>query len=120
METKQREYDTVALTESELEKLYLFKDRQEVLGFVSSRSYLLAYLLELPEKVEKYFGNTTKIRLEVITDPEVFSDVSLFGFILTDLKVTEALDNLQNLDRDWWDETSRKANHQIELQLRFK
>lgn len=84
-----------------LEKLYIFRDQKEVIQFLEEYPFLLAVVLEAPNKICRYFPDQ-KLLLEVVHDPEIINYVHLvLSIILTDLDPDEAMDKEDELRQDW-------------------
>ncbi|MEG3975808.1 hypothetical protein QT970_14475 [Microcoleus sp. herbarium8] len=84
-----------------LEKSYIFRDHKEVIQFLEEYPFLLAVVLEAPDKICRYFPDQ-KLLLEVVRDPEIINYVHLvLSIILTDLDPDEAMDKEDELRQDW-------------------
>lgn len=84
-----------------LQKAYIIRDKDEVFEFIESHPYLLAVLLEAPEKIRRYFPDE-KLGLKVVYDPEIVNYVHLVLSIdLTNLDPYEAMDKEDELYENW-------------------
>ncbi len=85
-----------------LERMYGFRNRQDVIGFIRERPHLVALLLQAKARIEKHFGKGVPVVLEVSVDPEADrEDGELFVCIQTSLSVDEAHERMEHLDKDW-------------------
>ncbi len=101
-----------------LDKLYQFRDHNQVETFLRNHIYLVNLLLEALAKVKNCFGQDSQIALEVVRDPED-GDCKLFAFVLTALPVEEALALRDQLDDEWWLEASERGQGQLIIDVEF-
>jgi predicted house-cleaning noncanonical NTP pyrophosphatase (MazG superfamily) len=112
MEVQQKPFEVL---ETELEKYYDIRGREEVREFIEARPYLEAPLLEIPGKIKEYFGVEKKFGLFVAYDVEIPSDSCLDVDIRigSDSEEKFAIEN--KLSEDWWYDVSMSIRHQIVL-----
>jgi hypothetical protein len=102
-----------------LEQLYIFRRPEEVSEFLEAHPFLVPLLEEVHEKIAQYFGPTSEVVLEVVTDPEAVDDRELFAFIRTSLPPDEALGKLDRLDQEWWLDESDRAENNLCIHVEF-
>lgn len=84
-----------------LDKLYTLRERTETLEFINKYPFLVPVLLEAPKRIYQYFPDS-QLFLEAIPDPEMVNYVQLVLSILITLEPEDAVDRLNQLDREWW------------------
>jgi hypothetical protein len=102
-----------------LKQLYVLRREEEVYDFLVKDSFLFPLLLEAYDKISNYFGESSKVFLEVVTDPEA-GDEELLISIHTNLRPDEAFNKLSQLDKEWWLDTPTYARKKICVDLDFK
>ena len=102
-----------------LEQLYTFRRPEEVSEFLRDHSFLVPLLLEAHGKIEQYFGSSSEVILEVITDPEAEDDHELFALVPTNLSPDEALSHLDRFDQEWWLDASSQAHCLLNIDLEY-
>lgn len=85
-----------------LEKLLVFRDTIRVTSFIHKHPFLADLLEEAYVEIQKHFGPSPEVFLEVIADPEVQGLVEMFGYIVSDLTPDEVGKQLQQFDREWF------------------
>ncbi|MCI0614559.1 hypothetical protein L0244_16350 [bacterium] len=103
----------------QLAKDYQFKDYAEVSAFLNSNAFLILILREAHHKIKNHFGFDTEIALEVFTDPEGDDGQKLFALIFTALPVNEALERLEQLDQEWWLDTTTRAKGRLNIDVEY-
>ena len=113
--------DTVVpnFTIQTLEQQYIFKDRDEVIGFLDNHPFLVSLLLQAYNKIEKYFPEYPQVILEVVTDPEVPDDSQLVASIKTNLSPDKALERLDSFDSEWWLQSMDRARGELCISVEF-
>ena len=98
----------------QIEKLYILRNRSEVLKFIEQSPFLIPVLLEAPDKIRDYFPGDSLI-LDIAIDPESSSidDDKLVLLIATDIDADESVDRLWELDKAWWLNASRRSQHKM-------
>ncbi len=102
-----------------LERLYRFRERLDVLGFLERYPFLIPLLLEAYGKIGEYFPYS-QVFLEVVTDPEATNDYQLVLFIATNLDPDEADDRFERFDEDWWLDALDRAQGMLCINLEFR
>lgn len=102
----------------QIEKLYILRERSDVLKFLDNHPFLVPVLLQAPEKISDYFPGDP-IFLEVVIDPELISpdDDTMFIIIASNIDPDESLDRLWQLDENWWLKASRLSQNKLEINV---
>ena len=102
----------------QIEKLYTLRERSEVLQFLNHYPFLIAILLEAPDKIRDYFPGDP-IFLEVVIDPESISpdDDTMFIIIASNIDPEESLERLWELDKNWWLKASIPSQNKLEINV---
>lgn len=85
---------------SELEKLYIFDNPEEIKNFLSTNDYLIEILFEAPEHIYGTFGQVP-VHLELHHDPEEDWD-ELFIVIKSTYSAEEAIRLENRLAEEWF------------------
>ena len=85
----------------ELDLLYSFRGRAEIIRFLESYPSLVALLLEARCKIQEYFPDSNTY-LEIFRSRESADDDQLVIYIATKMDPDDVLDSLDRLDEDWW------------------
>lgn len=101
-----------------LSKIYTFRNPPEVSEFLSSNIFLIPLIEEAYRKIREYFPQTELI-LEVLYDPEA-DNKELVIFIHTNLPPDEALNKLEQLDKNWWLDASLEAEGRLCIHMEFE
>ncbi|MCR4433927.1 MAG: hypothetical protein NUV70_07755 [Caldiserica bacterium] len=99
-----------------LRGIYIFKNPEEVTGFLLSNKNLIKYLLEAPERIYRIFGSV-HLYLELYQDPEEAFEC-LFIIVKTDLPPEEAINNLDRFDEEYWLNLGDEINNKLEVTVR--
>jgi len=102
-----------------LKQLYVLRREEEVYDFLINDYFLFSFLSEAYDKINNYFEESSKVFLEVVTDPEI-EDEELLISIHTNLRPDEAFNRLSRLDKEWWLNTPTYARKKICIDLDFK
>jgi len=102
-----------------LKQLYVLRREEGVYDFLVKDSFLYSLLLEASDKIRNYFGESSKVFLEVVTDPEI-EDEELLISIHANLQPDEAFNRLSLLDKEWWLNTPTYARKKICIDIDFK
>lgn len=102
-----------------LERQYIFRHREEVIGFLERHPFLVPLLLEAYNKIDTYFPGYPQVFLEVITDPEEPDDIQLIASIKINLLPDEALEKLDAFDREWWLRSMDRARGELCIHVEF-
>ncbi|MBZ8182646.1 hypothetical protein [Oscillatoria salina] len=99
-----------------LQRLYKFRKPTEVLTFLDRNSFLVSLLLEAYNYIRSRFPNA-ELFLEYVPDPEI-DDPQLVVYIATSIvNRQQAIDNLEQIDEDWWLNVSDRTQGKIYLTL---
>jgi hypothetical protein len=90
----------------QLDRLYRFRNREEVINFIQENPSLFQLLRDVYHKAQHYFGAGVEIVLDVFTDHEVPTHRELIALVQTTLPISEALTHLDRLYQEWWVEAS--------------
>jgi len=103
-----------------LEQLYILRRHSEVTAFLADNSFLLPVLQDAHKQIKDYFGKSTKIALEVVTDSEVAEDRELVIFICTSLSPDKAFKRLKEFDKGWWLGTPFNVRGKLCIDVEFE
>ena len=103
-----------------LSQLYNIREESEALEFLEDNPALIALVVEAHERVRDYFGSSTELALEVITDPEAAEDYELVIFVRTNLSPDDAFSKLEQLDEEWWLDTSSDMREKLCIHVEFE
>jgi hypothetical protein len=101
-----------------LEQWYLFRQRDEVIGFLKAHRFLVPLLLEVYDKIAEYFGPSPEVVLEVVSDPEAEYH-ELFALVKTSLSPSAALACLERFDQEWWLDASERAQCMLNVDVEY-
>jgi hypothetical protein len=117
-QTKGKEYDRPQIETDQLERLYIFREKAEILPFLETKKFLLPLLEEAYITIRSYFP-TSDLFLEVIIDPEIANERQLVVFIAIRKNAEEASEALDKLDEDWWMDNMDRAQGSLCITLEF-
>lgn len=103
-----------------LSRLYNIRREPEVFKFLEDKPSLISLVLEAHERIRDYFGSSTELVLEVITDPEATEDYELVIFVRTNLSPDDASRMLEQLDEEWWLDASEDTNEKLCIHVEFE
>ncbi len=89
-------------TVTHIERLYTIQDRGSLWRFLFAHPHLTDVLLEARTYLERHFGPSPRVLLQVTTDPETPGWEHLFASVRTALPLDDALDRLDELLEDWF------------------
>lgn len=95
-----------------IERYYELDQPEEIRSFLALRPHLVDLLLEARALLAQRFGPTSKVRLELLIDPDAVSPDSdaLYGIVHSSLDLDAALHALDTFADTWWlDEIPRAA-----------
>ena len=96
-----------------LSRLYNIRRESEVFEFLEDKPSLIPLVVEAHERIRDYFGSSTELVLEVITDPEATEDYELVIFVRTNLSPDDAFSKLEQLDEEWWLDASSEIREKL-------
>lgn len=100
-----------------LGRFYGLREPEETVDFVTKDAFLLQWLLRLYPKVRKHFPGS-KQYLEVVSDPEV-EDVRLVNFVKVDHDPSEAIQRLDNFDKEWSSIVPKRVDQKLTITVEF-
>ncbi len=103
-----------------LSRLYNLRGESEVFKFLEDKPSIISLVLEAHERIRDYFGSSTELVLEVITDPEATEDYELVIFVRTNLSPDDAFRMLEQLDEEWWLDASEDTNEKLCIHVEFE
>ncbi|RCV65462.1 hypothetical protein C5S53_03630 [Methanophagales archaeon] len=103
-----------------LSRLYNIRRESEVFKFLDDKPSIISLVLEAHERIRDYFGSSTELVLEVITDPEATEDYELVIFVRTSLSPDDAFSMLEQLDEEWWLDASSDMSEKLCIHMEFE
>ena len=103
-----------------LSRLYNIRRESEVFKFLEDKPSIISLVLEAHERIRDYFGSSTELVLEVITDPEATEDYELVIFVRTNLSPDDAFRMLEQLDEEWWLDASSDMSEKLCIHVEFE
>jgi len=103
-----------------LSRLYNIRRESEVFEFLEDKPSLIPLIVEAHERIRDYFGSSTELVLEVITDPEATEDYELVIFVRTNLSPDDTFSKLEQLDEEWWLDASSEMREKICIHVEFE
>jgi predicted HTH domain antitoxin len=104
--------------DGELEERYVFRGPQ-VRPFLQAYPHLTGFLLDAFPYLQKHFGPSPSVELDVIRDPEIGPTGELIAYILTPLSVDEAQARLDRLDDEWLLDELDRVDGLLNFSLEF-
>lgn len=98
---------------------YTLRSRNEILGFLKDRRYLIPLLPEIRKKIRRYFPDSRKVVVGIFIDPEANDCRQLAISIVTPLPVETACAQLERFDRDWWLDAIRQTQDHVCIDVEF-
>ena len=102
-----------------LRSKYEISNFEEVKNFLSKNRVLISLLEEIPNKIYQYFGNSQKLALEVLYEPDLPDSSELWILVLTELSAKEARSIMNKFDKEWWLENLHKANCKLNVGIEY-
>lgn len=103
-----------------LSRLYNIRRESEVFEFLEDKPSLISLVVKAHERIRDYFGSSTELVLEVITDPEASEDYELVIFVHTNLSPDDAFSKLEQLDEGWWLDASSDMSEKLCIHMEFE
>jgi hypothetical protein len=85
-----------------LDRIYSFRMPDEIKSFLLVHPTIISVLDEARSVLEKFFGESVRVSLEIISDPEASDHRQLFGYINAELSPEDALSRLDAFDNAWF------------------
>jgi hypothetical protein len=101
-----------------IDKLYIFRDVNDVTSFLEENSFLVPLLQEAYTHIKRHFPDSDVV-LEVVTDPEIMDEKALVAFIVVKQTAKEASQALNRLDKEWWLNALERAEDKLHITLEF-
>ena len=102
-----------------LNEIFAFRRQPQVAKFLRDHPFLAPLLSEAYLEIEKHFGPSPSVFLEVVTDPEATDDHMLYALIGTRLPPEDALERLDRLDEDWWLGSLDRARNSLCIHVEY-
>jgi hypothetical protein len=102
-----------------IEQMYVLRRPTEVWYFIKANPFLIPLLKEAYVNIREYFPSS-KIFLEVVTDPEIANGEQLIIFIAVDQNPEVASRSLDLLDENWWLDAMERAEDKLCITLEFQ
>jgi hypothetical protein len=103
----------------DLERLYIFRERERVLRFIEENSFLIPLLLEAHTEIHKYFPDAP-LFLRIFNDMESYSEDELLLLIGSKYDPAKTYQKMKQLDDKWWldamDQSQTKLSIIVEYQ----
>ena len=84
---------------------YLVRESEQVESYLRLYPILIDALVDARPLIARYFGEQTKVELDVVDDPESADTRELYAVIRSPYEPTETLDRLAHLDDEWLPKT---------------
>jgi len=102
-----------------LRSKYEISNFEEVKNFLSKNRFLVSLLEEIPNKIYQYFGNSQKLALQVLYEPDSPDSSELWILVLTELSAKEARSIMDKFDDDWWLENLSRAVCKLNVGIEY-
>jgi hypothetical protein len=99
--------------------LYSIEDLKAVESFLEENTFLIPLLFATYLNIVKYFSYS-QVTLDVETDYEYPTHQELAAYVVTNLPVEEALQQLERFDEQWWLNVLDQAQSKFDVDLRFE
>lgn len=103
---------------SELDKVYLFREPDQILNFLILNPYLTPLLGETADALKQYFPDV-RFALRRYVDPEISGYTRLVIEIPTKYSPKETLDRLDKFEDEWWIENEHKSKGNLTVNVEF-
>jgi hypothetical protein len=102
----------------QLEQLYIFREKAEILRFLEEKQFLLSLLEDTYINISHYFP-VSDLFLDVVIDPEIANERQLVIFIAIKDNAEEASEALDKFDEEWWMDNMNRAQGSLCITLEF-
>jgi hypothetical protein len=103
-----------------LSRLYNIRRESEVFEILEDKPSLIPLVVEAHKRIRDYFGSSTELVLEVVTDPEATEDYELVIFVRTNLSPDDTFSKLEQLDEEWWLDASSDMSEKLCIHVEFE
>ena len=98
---------------------YQLNNKEDVQHFLQENSSILSLVNETYSRIHEYIPETRKVVLEVLVDPEE-NQTNLIAKIYPNLSIDDALDRLDNFDKQWFANKFIESNTLFNVTLDFE
>lgn len=102
-----------------IRRIYNICHEVETIHFLHEHPALIDLLLEAPAQIERYFGSSSLLTLELATDPEDLDSTELFVNIGVPLPVDDAIARLDRFDEGWFLAQLERTDGRLNFNLEF-
>ncbi len=102
-----------------LSSKYKISNFEEVKNFLLKNRFLVSLLEEIPNKIYQYFGDSQKLALQVLYEPDFPDSSELWILVMTELSAKEARSIMNKFDKEWWLENLHKANCKLNVGIEY-
>ena len=103
---------------SELDKVYLFREPDQILNYLILNPYLTPLLGETADALKQYFPDA-RFALRRYVDPEISGFTRLVIEIPTKYSPKETLSRLDKFEDEWWIENEYKSKGNLTVNVEF-
>ena len=103
-----------------VERLYAFREPDEVRAFLAKNLDLIDLLVEAAEKIPEFLSPDGRIVLDVLWDRDEVDDDELFALVPTRLRWEEVRPLMERLDRTWLIEAGRFAAGRFNVDVEYR
>lgn len=103
----------------QIKRIYNMRHEFETIYFLHQHPALIDLLLEAPAQIERYFGSSSLLTLELATDPEDPDSTELFVNIGVSLPVDDAIARLDRFDEGWFLAQLERTDGRLNFNLEF-
>jgi hypothetical protein len=105
---------------SVIEKLnFSYKEKEKVVDYLKQNTELLDLIIESYSVIRNHF-RFDLLTLKLHFDPDTGDEDYLILTILTGLKATEAIKELDKIDDEWWLNNFHRANDKLSIDLVYR
>jgi hypothetical protein len=104
---------------AEVAAVFGFGNAGTVTNFILDHPALSPLLLQARKTIERYFGKSTPVVLDVLRDPDEDNSGVLVAFVQTPLDADDALDRLDRFHDAWWRVASGSAAVPLQFTLEY-
>lgn len=101
-------------------ELYSFCNAVDIQRFLYTHSQLTEILVKAHTYLQKHFGPSPQVTLELVSDPETIGWEQLYAYILTSPPVDKALARLDRFDEEWFIGQLDRVDGLLNFNLEFR